>query len=84
LIAPIALEPHIIIAELLNELVKFSVERQVSQDVMDPDGLTATGLAFPLQTCRCNTKKAAQSAIHGETANRCIDGLLYMTIYSRF
>jgi len=61
--------------ELLNQPVKFSVERPVSQDVMDPDGPTATGPAFPSQICKCNTKKAAQSAIHGERRNRCIDGL---------
>ena len=33
-----ALEPNIIKAELLNQPVKFSVERPVSPDVMDPDG----------------------------------------------
>jgi len=43
---------------------------RASQDVMDPDGPTATGPAFPSQICRCNTKKAAQSAIHGERGNR--------------
>ena len=31
----VALEPNIIEAELLNQPVKFSVERPVSQDVMD-------------------------------------------------
>ena len=74
----IALEPNIIEAELLNQPVKLSVERPVSQDIMDPDGPTTMGPAFPSQICRCNTKKAAQSAIHGERGNRCIYGLLYM------
>ena len=74
----IALEPNLIKAELLNQPVKFSVERPVSQDIVDPNGLTTMGPAFPLQICRCNTKKAAQSTIHGERGNRCMDGLLYM------
>ena len=46
---------------------------RASQDVMVPDG----PMAFPSQICRCNTKKAAQSAIHGERGNRCIDGFIY-------
>ena len=40
--------------------------------------LMATGPVFPSQMRRCNTKKAAQSAIHGETGNRCTAGWLYM------
>jgi len=72
LIAPIALEPNIIKEELLNQPMKFSVERPVSQDVMDPDGQQA------LRFHRKYAEKAAQSAIHGERGNRCIDGLLYM------
>ena len=67
----ITLEPRAIKAELLDQPVKFSVERPGSQYFMDPDGPTATGPAFPSQKCRCNTKKAAQSAIHGGKGNRC-------------
>ena len=57
---------------------KFSVVRPVSQDIMDPNGPTTTGPAFPLQICRCNTKKAAQSMIHGERGNRCMDAISYL------
>ena len=44
----IALEPNLIEAELLNQPVKFSVVRPVFQDIMDPNGPTTTGPAFPL------------------------------------